>query len=39
MESRNRIPLAERVRPRGFSDIVGQDHLVGKNGLLRGIVE
>lgn len=29
------IPLAERVRPQAFEDIIGQDHLVGPKGLLR----
>jgi putative ATPase len=27
-------PLAERIRPTRFSDIIGQDHLVGDNGVL-----
>jgi putative ATPase len=27
-------PLAYRVRPKEFSDIVGQDHLVGSNGVI-----
>lgn len=27
-------PLAYRVRPKDFSDIVGQDHLVGNNGVI-----
>ncbi len=28
-------PLAERMRPSRLSDLVGQDHLVGENGVLR----
>ena len=28
-------PLACRLRPKNFDDIVGQDHLVGKNGVIR----
>lgn len=28
-------PLAERMRPSKLSDLVGQDHLVGENGVLR----
>lgn len=28
-------PLADRLRPAEFEDIVGQDHLVGENGALR----
>ena len=27
-------PLAYRIRPQEFKDIVGQDHLVGKNGVI-----
>lgn len=29
-----REPLAARIRPEEFSEIVGQDHLVGPNGIL-----
>ena len=32
-------PLACRVRPKTFDDIVGQDHLVGKNGVIRKMLE
>lgn len=32
-------PLAERMRPRTLDDYVGQEHLVGKNGLMRKIIE
>lgn len=28
-------PLAERMRPAKLSDLVGQEHLVGENGVLR----
>lgn len=28
------IPLAERLRPQRLDDIIGQTHLVGKNGIL-----
>ena len=28
-------PLACRLRPQTFDDIIGQDHLVGKNGVIR----
>lgn len=28
-------PLAERMRPTNFDDFVGQEHIVGKNSLLR----
>ena len=32
-------PLADEIRPKSLDDIVGQKHLLGKNGLLRRIVE
>lgn len=32
-------PLAERMRPRSLDDYVGQDHLVGKDGVLRRMIE
>jgi putative ATPase len=28
-------PLAQKLRPRSLDDIIGQDHLVGKNGVIR----
>ncbi|ANB12290.1 ssDNA-dependent ATPase MGS1 [Sugiyamaella lignohabitans] len=33
------IPLAEQVRPKSLDDFVGQEDLIGKNGLLRKFVE
>lgn len=30
-----RKPLAERVRPQTLDDLIGQEHLVGKDGVLR----
>ncbi|GHE51103.1 replication-associated recombination protein A [Roseivirga thermotolerans] len=30
-----RKPLAERVRPQTLDDLIGQEHLVGKEGVLR----
>ena len=33
------IPLAERVRPQGFDEFVGQEHLVGENGTLRKMLD
>jgi putative ATPase len=33
------IPLAERLRPRKLDDYIGQQHLVGKNAILRKAVE
>ena len=28
-------PLAERMRPSKLEDLIGQDHLVGPNGIIR----
>ena len=33
------IPLAERVRPQTLDDIVGQQHLTGKDGVFRKMLE
>ena len=35
----NSSPLADRLRPTEFADFVGQEHLVGPNGLLRKLAE
>jgi len=32
-------PLAERIRPQTLDDLIGQEHLVGKNGILRRAIE
>jgi putative ATPase len=32
-------PLAERLRPKGLEEFCGQEHLVGKNAVLRKVVE
>ena len=32
-------PLAERLRPKTLDDYVGQEHLVGKNAVLRKMIE
>ena len=32
-------PLAERLRPRNLDEIIGQQHLIGKTGVLRLMVE
>lgn len=32
-------PLADRIRPNSLGDVVGQSHILGKNGLLRRIIE
>lgn len=31
-------PLADEIRPRSLDEVVGQEHILGKNGLLRRIV-
>lgn len=31
-------PLAYRIRPKGFNDIIGQDHLVGPKGVITKMV-
>ncbi len=32
-------PLADRLRPQSFDEVVGQTHLVGENGILRKLTE
>jgi putative ATPase len=32
-------PLADELRPKSLDDVVGQRHILGKNGLLRRIIE
>ena len=32
-------PLADKLRPNCLEDIVGQEHILGKNKMLRNIVE
>ena len=32
-------PLAERMRPGSLDDLIGQDHLVGENGVLRSAIQ
>ncbi len=35
----NNKPLAERMRPETLNDVVGQEHLVGPDGVLRQMVQ
>jgi len=35
----NTFPLAERVRPATLDDLLGQEHLTGKEGILRKSIE
>ena len=32
-------PLADEIRPKSLDDVVGQQHILGRDGLLRRIVE
>ncbi|MGB9911084.1 MAG: replication-associated recombination protein A [Microgenomates group bacterium] len=36
---KNNLPLAEKIRPKNLSEFVGQTHLVGKNGIIRKLIE
>ena len=33
------IPLAERVRPKKLTDVIGQEHLLGKSGVISEMVK
>ncbi len=33
------VPLAERLRPRSLEDYIGQEHLVGPDGVVRRMIE
>jgi putative ATPase len=37
--SEKHVPLAERMRPRTFGELYGQDHLLGKGKILSQLVE
>lgn len=37
--SRDRVPLAARMRPRSIDEIVGQEHILGPGKLLRRAIE
>ena len=32
-------PLADKIRPTELDDVVGQSHIIGKDGVLRRIIE
>ena len=32
-------PLAEKLRPKSFDDVIGQDYLVGPEGIIRKMIE
>lgn len=33
------VPLAEKMRPDNIADYVGQDHIIGKNTILRQVLD
>lgn len=33
------IPLAEKLRPKTLAEVLGQEHLTGKNGTIRNMIE
>lgn len=35
----SKIPLAERIRPATIDDLIGQEHLVGPEGVLRKVIQ
>ncbi len=39
MEPRSTSPLAERMRPRSLDEMVGQEHLLGPDKILRRLIE
>src|SRR5690242_3947691 len=39
MVNKSLPPLAERMRPSKLEDLVGQEHLVGKNGIIRKAID
>ena len=39
MNSQSFQPLADKIRPTTWNDVVGQPHLLGKGGLLRRIID
>lgn len=39
LKAQSRLPLAERLRPTTLADYIGQKHLVGPSGILRGFIE
>src|SRR4030043_2488774 len=35
----NNTPLADQIRPKNLKEFVGQEHLVGKKGIIRQLIE
>lgn len=38
MHINSQIPLAERMRPTKLTELIGQEHLVGKDGIIRNAI-
>ncbi len=34
-----KIPLAERIRPKTIEEVIGQEHLIGENGALKSAID
>ena len=32
------VPLAEKIRPKSIDQVYGQDHIVGKNGIVSDLL-
>lgn len=39
MDYQQKIPLAEKMRPKKLDEVIGQSHIIGENGILRKIIE
>jgi putative ATPase len=39
MHAKTQVPLAERMRPQRLEDLIGQDHLAGKDSVLRTAIQ
>lgn len=39
MQPNSFLPITEKFRPQSLNDVVGQEHLVGPNGLIRKMLE
>ncbi len=39
LSNKTHCPLAEKLRPKSLDEIIGQPHLLGKNGILRRMVK
>ncbi|KAH3678707.1 hypothetical protein OGATHE_000257, partial [Ogataea polymorpha] len=39
LKAQAKLPLAERLRPSSLEDYIGQEHLVGEGGILRGFIQ